>query len=129
MARVAIDARRFSMAAIQKPHSKRSGGKVQVPEKQDSAERKPAERKPEAMLKHPPAEFGVAHGGKTLVVRDDKGQIVSVTHVSRDTPCGVGIKPGSGHTVKEVEQSEDLRDALEPDKVPEGMPGKKSKRG
>jgi hypothetical protein len=117
------------MADIRKPQSKRSGGKVHVRDKQDSAERKPAEVKPEVLLKHPPAEFGVAHGGRTLVVRDEMGQIVSVTHVVRDTPYGVGIKPGPGHTVKEVEQTEDLRDALEPDKVPEGMPGKKSKRG
>jgi|SRR6516162_1217835 hypothetical protein len=112
------------MAPIQKAQSKKSGGKLHAAKKEV-----PAERNEEVPLKYPPAEFGVAHGGKTLVVRDEKGQIVSVTHVSGDSPYGVGIKPGPGQTVKEVEQAEDLHDALDPGKIPEGLPGMKSKRG
>jgi tryptophan synthase beta subunit len=117
------------MVRVQKPQSKRSAGKVQAVDKPAAADRKPVERERVAPLKFPPAEFGVAHGGKTLVVRDEKGQIVSVTHVSGDSPYGVGIKPGPGQTVKEIERAEDLHDALNSEKIPEGMPGKKSKRG
>jgi hypothetical protein len=111
------------MAPIPRAQNKKSGGKVHVQGKEAPAEQK--KRKEEPLLRNPPAEFGVAHGGKTIVVRDENGQIVSVTHVARDTPYGVGVKPAPGHIVKEIEQTEDLRDALKPEKVPEAKPGKK----
>jgi hypothetical protein len=40
---------------------------------------------------------------KTIFVRDEQGQIVSVTRVSPDAQFGVGVEPPPGHTVEEVE--------------------------
>jgi hypothetical protein len=97
------------MSPVQKPQSKKSGGKIK-----GSVSKPTAKGGASIPLTQPPAEFGAGQGGKTLVVRDEKGQIVSVTHVSRDTRYGVGIKPGPGQVVKEFETSEDLRDALKP---------------
>lgn len=110
------------MAPAQKPQGKRSGGKNTasgMPSDEDSAG---------IPLENPPAEFGAAQGGKTLVVRDEKGKIVSITYVSRDARHGVGIKPGPGQTVKEFEAAEDLRDALQPPKAPLQQHAQRPKR-
>ena len=100
------------MCPVQKPHSKKSGGKVDVPAKA-SARAASDESKSMPPLKNLPAEFGIVRPGKNMVVHDDKGQLISVTRVSSGSPYGVGVKPGPGHVMKEYE-AEDLRDALEP---------------
>jgi hypothetical protein len=46
---------------------------------------------------------GVAGVVKTIVVHDERGQIVSVTKVAPDATFGVGVKPQPGQTVKEYE--------------------------
>jgi hypothetical protein len=40
---------------------------------------------------------------KTIVVKDARGQVVSVTKVATDAKFGVGVKPPPGHTVTELE--------------------------
>lgn len=112
------------MSPVQKPQSKKSGGKHQPAASTPSAENKRSN--PLANL---PAELGVIRGGKTLVVHDEKGQIISVTRVSADSPYGVGVKPGPGQIVKEYE-AEDLHDALEPHgDTSEKLSAKPGKRG
>lgn len=94
------------MSPVLKPQSKKPGGKA--PTTTPSAENKST-----SLLNNVPAEFGVVRGGKTLVVHDEKGRIVSITRVSPNSPYGVGIKPGPGQVVREYE-TENLQDALEP---------------
>ena len=57
----------------------------------------PEERKQVAERK------GVAGVVKTIVVHDERGQIVSVTKVAPDAKFGVSVKPQPGQTVKEYE--------------------------
>jgi hypothetical protein len=113
------------MSPVQKPQSKRSGGKQQSPASLPSAENKSA-----SSLTNLPAEFGVVRAGKSIVVHDQTGQIVSVTRVSPDSPYGVGVKAGPGQVVKEYE-AEDLQDAVKPDDVQavKHEPAKKRNRG
>jgi hypothetical protein len=112
------------MSPVQKPQSKKSGGKHKA-----SASTPTDENKSSNPLENLPPEFSVIRGGKTLVVHDEKGQILSVTRVSADSPYRVGVKPGPGQTVKEYE-AEDLHDALEPSgAAPEDPKTKRGKRG
>ncbi len=111
------------MSPIQKPQSKRSGGKHKAPVSGPSA----AGKSTTPPLKKVPAEFGVVRKGKVLVVHDENGQIVSTTRVSPDSPYGVGVKPGPGQSVKEYE-AEDLRDALEPSRSRAGKESRREKR-
>jgi hypothetical protein len=46
---------------------------------------------------------GTAAVVRTIVVRDEQGQLVSVTKVASDARFGVGVKPKPGHTVTEFE--------------------------
>ena len=46
---------------------------------------------------------GTAAVVRTIVVRDERGQLVSVTKVAPDARFGVGVKPNPGHTVTEFE--------------------------
>jgi hypothetical protein len=103
------------MCPVQKPHSKKPGGKLKV-RADVPAEANFEERESKPPLKNVPAEFGIVRPGKNIVVHDDKGQLVSVTRVSSGSPYGVGVKPGPGHVMKEYD-AEDLRDALEPPNV------------
>lgn len=45
--------------------------------------------------------IGIAVVAKTIVVRDERGQIVSVTKVAPDAQYGVGVKPQPGQTIME----------------------------
>lgn len=83
------------------PRRKHSGGPVEKREVNDS-QREPKydvlpleDREPS----HPGR--GVAAITKTIVVRDERGQVVSVTKVAPDAKFGVGVKPKPGQTVKE----------------------------
>jgi hypothetical protein len=58
---------------------------------------------PPGERKHVTEQKGVASVVKTIVVHDDRGQIVSVTKVAPDAKFGVGVKPEPGQTVKEYE--------------------------
>jgi hypothetical protein len=40
---------------------------------------------------------------KTIVVKDERGQIVSVTKIAPDAKFGVGVKPQQGQVVTELE--------------------------
>lgn len=49
----------------------------------------------------PQSGRGTAVVFKTIVVRDERGQIVSVTKVAPDARYGVAVQPEPGQTVKE----------------------------
>ena len=68
------------------------------PERAGRPETVPPEERKDAAQAGPIAP--VVH---TIVVRDEKGRIVSVTRVAPDARFGVGVKPPPGHTVAEFE--------------------------
>ena len=75
---------------------------------------------------------GVAAITKTIVVRDERGQVVSVTKVASDARFGVGVKPKPGQTVKEYAEGrfdEDpfLRQQKERPVEPRPTPAKKKR--
>jgi hypothetical protein len=46
---------------------------------------------------------GTAAVVRTIVVRDERGRLVSVTKIAPDAKFGVGVKPQPGHTATEFE--------------------------
>jgi hypothetical protein len=91
------------------PRGRMSGG----PQQDHKPTKKEERRGPERALKYesvPPeerklgaAQEGVAGVVKTIVVHDERGQIVSVTKISPDAKFGMGVKPQAGQVVKEYE--------------------------
>jgi hypothetical protein len=71
----------------------------------------PGDRKPVA------DQQGVAAVVKTIIVHDERGQIISVTKVAPDAKFGVGVKPQPGQIVKEYEAG---TLALDPFSAPKG---------
>jgi hypothetical protein len=61
------------------------------------------ERLPPEERQHGSSVEGVANVVKTIVVHDERGQIISVTKVAPDAQFGVGVKPRLGQVVKEYE--------------------------
>ncbi len=86
-------------------HRKLSGGKVRP---HDSIEGERTETGEATRYEPvPPEERNVTKGGavtmKTIVVKDERGQIVSVTKIAPDAKFGVGVKPQQGQVVTELE--------------------------
>lgn len=107
------------MAKKEKPNQSRriSGGPAQH-DKATKEERGESERGtryesvPPEDKKQRTAQQGVARVIKTIVVHDERGQIVSVTKVSPEARFGVGVKPQPGQTVKEYEAGTLAEDPL-----------------
>ena len=83
------------------PRAKHAGGPVK---KQQVANRT-GEPKYDKL---PPGEGGPSQPGpgvpvirKTIVVRDEQGQVVSITNIAPGARFGVGVKPKPGQTVTE----------------------------
>lgn len=112
------------MANARRPVSgrKKSGG----PARKREAPPRPREAKYDSLPREdrlpPQSGPGVAAVFKTIVVRDERGQIVSVTKVAPDAKYGVGVQTQPGQTVKEYAAGTLAED-------PFAQPQKASERG
>lgn len=123
------------MPNTQKPHSgrRKSAGPVKKQEAVTQPEEFRYERvPPEERL---PAQLGqgVAVVAKTIVVRDERGEIVSVTKVDPGAKYGVGVKPQPGQTIKEYAAGTLAEDPFapapkQPPKQPPQKPQQKPRR-
>ncbi len=80
---------------------KRSGGPLKKQDTEKSENTAKYESVPPEDRKAVESSQGPAADVKTIIVHDERGQIVSITKVAPDAKFGVGVKPQPGQVVKE----------------------------
>lgn len=80
---------------------KRSGGPWKKQDTEKSGNTAKYEAVPPEDRKVIESSQGTASVVKTIIVHDERGQIVSITKVAPDAKFGVGVKPQPGQVVKE----------------------------